>query len=235
MNYENSRLLFPNLALVKKEITERFLLVTQAIYRQHPIYRFDDDEAESKILIYPSYANPNYDGKMVRIVTKVGSYTFGLNDTLNNNMSEEILENGISTGTRSRQILQVSMTLLVQAYTEEESSDVADELAMFLLYACRKQYSSYGLVPRNVQVSETDIVNGDQTIYQTAVSSSFDVPWTLSNQTKAGVIEDTNIKVEPEKIKASEPYKEPGVDVTVTRNEIVRFNSYRGKVTIRDE
>lgn len=232
MNYANSRQLFPGLKLIKKEVNERFLEATRNIYEKHPTYTFNRKEKETKILIYPSHGNPEFDGKQPRILTKVGAYQYHLNDTLNNNFAEDIVQGNSVIGSKTKQIIRLPITIMVHAYSEEESSDIADELGSIIIYACRRYYSSCGLVPSNIQVSETDVFNRDQDIYQTVINAVFDVPWTNATY-DAITIPDFVVGFDLPKTKTD--YREPGVAVNVVDEGEVSFVTFGGKtVTIKD-
>lgn len=191
------------------------MVTTRELYQYHPVYTYRDKEEDSGILIYPSYADTERDGEQPRFIVKAGSYNYSLMDTFYNNMSKEVFKEGIVVGHEHSQIIPMTLTILVHAYAEEESSDLADELAGLIVFACRKQYSGNGLVTRGVQVSETDIFNNDQKIYQTAISVSVDVSWTTS-ASKVDMIDDiiTDIEIETEDPLYFDTYRPPGVYVS---------------------
>lgn len=208
-----SRKIFEGLGLFKKEVVERFLVVTREIYKHHPAYIFDEDESKTEILIYPSYADTDRDGKQPRLIVKAGSYNYHLMDTIYNNMSKEVKRNGSVAGYEHSQILNIPLTVLIHSYAEEESSDLADELASLVVYACRKMYSAKGLVVRGMQVSETDLFNNDQKIYQTTASISFDVPWTTSTVDLSAPIQGIELSPVIEEPLIFPTYRSPGVAV----------------------
>lgn len=209
----NSRKIFKNLGLFKKEVTERFLTVTRTIYENHPVYTYREDESESGILIYPSYANTERDGEQPRMIVKPGSYNYHLKDTLYDNMSKELTHNGAIAGYEHAQIITIPLTILIHAYAEEESSDLADEFASLVVYACRKLYSGKGLVIRGMQVSETDLFNSDQKLYQTTASITLEVPWTTSTIDTSPPIDSIVINPEKEEPLHFDTYQSPGVSV----------------------
>lgn len=209
----NVRLMFSELSLIKKEISERFLVVLRDLYKEHPVYNYTEDEADAKLLIYPSYGNPDRDGTQARMVIKVGSYNYHLMDTLNNNMSREIIKDGILVGLEHSQIITVPVTILVQAYAEEESSDLADELATLIVFACRNRFSEKGLIARGAQVSETDTFNQEQKIFQTSISCTFDIPWVTRMEDTGEPINQAELEFESEETLQIETYQSPGVSV----------------------
>lgn len=208
-----SRQIFSELALFKKEVTERFLKVTRAIYENHPVYTYSNNESETKILIYPSYSDTESDGKQPRFIIKAGAYNYHLKDTLYDNMSREVLYKGAVAGYEHSQIINIPVTILIHAYAEEEASDLADELSSLVVYACRKMYSSVGLSVRGIQVSETDIFNTEQKIYQTSASVTLDVPWTTSTVDKGPPISDVVLTPEMDEVIRFSTYRSPGVTV----------------------
>lgn len=205
------RQIFPGLKFIKKEVAERFLTVTRDIYRQHPVYEFKEDESVSNILIIPSYADTDYDGKQPKITVKAGAYNYNLMDTFNNNMSSEMVKGGRVVGYNHSQIIPLSLSVLVHAYAEEESSDLADELAGLIVYACRKNYSRAGLVIRSANVSETDMFDQKQKIYQTVIGISMDVPWGTSTQDADKIIDSIIPEMEDDEVLMFETYRQPGV------------------------
>lgn len=214
----SSRQLFPNLKLFKKEVTERFLTVTRGLYEHHPIYSYLEDESESGLLIYPSYADPEYDGKKPSFVAKTGSYNYHLQDTLFNNMSNEVKNSyGSIAGFEYSQIITVPITVLIHAYAEEESSDLADELTNLVVFACRNTYSREGLIVRGGQVSETDIFNNEQKVFQTTINFTFDVPWVTSSVDTSPPAGDVILTPDWEDPIEFDTYRSPGV--TVVKDE----------------
>jgi hypothetical protein len=210
----NERLMFEELSLIKKEVTERFLSITRDVYVHHPVYTFAEDESVAKLFIYPSYGNPDHDGKNARMVVKVGAYNYHLMDTLNNNMSKEIVIDGVVCGFEHQQTLSIPLTVLVQAYAEEESSDLADELANLVVFACRNRYRAKGLITRGVQVSETDLYDNKQKIYQTTVAITMDVPWTTRMINLEAPIENIHVGVENEETITFDTYRKPGISIS---------------------
>jgi hypothetical protein len=213
----NKRLIFPELNLFKKELTERFLTATRAIYENHPVYTYNDDDSKTGLQIYPSYGNPTDHGKQPRFIIKAGGYQKGFNDMLNNNMSGYATDStGAIVGTKYFKMISPTIVVLVHAFTEEESSDLADELADICLFACKSMYSELGLIMNGAQVSETDEYRGDKGIYQTTVQFIIDVPW--ENTKSTGDTEE--IIVNPE-IEPPDPddeisdYRPPGVGAVV--------------------
>lgn len=213
----SERLLFPGLKLFKKEVTERFLVVTREIYKNHPTYTYSDNEEESNIFIFPSYANTESDGKQPRIISRAGSYNYGLMDTMNNNMSKEVVREGSIVGYEHSQIITIPITFLIHAYAEEESSDIADEFAGLVVYACRKMYSQAGLVIRGMQISETDVFKQDQDLYQTTATVSIDVPWNASTVDKGPPIGE--VEFETEAPLHFNTYRSPGVTVFTEKKD----------------
>ena len=209
----SDRQIFKNLNLFKKTVVERFLITTREIYKHHPTYVYHDDDEETGILIYPSYADPKVDGNQPRLIVKAGSYNYHLMDTMFNNMSKEVVVRGAVAGYEHSQIITIPLTVLIHAYAEEESSDLADEFASLVVYACRKMYSSMGLVIRGIQISETDIFNSQQKVYQTTASISLDVPWSTSDVDTSKPIGSIDITPEEEEPLLFDTYRSPGVSV----------------------
>lgn len=209
----NDRLIFPKLKLFKKEVTERFLVATREIYKQHPVYLFAEEEDNSQILIYPSYANVSMPGKQPKLVIKSGAYNYGLNDTFFNNMSNEVKNaEGLISGYEHDQIINTQVVILVQAYAEEESSDLADELTSLAVYACRNMYAQVGISIRGAQVSETDAISKEEDLFQTVVTFVLDVPWGSSTTNNGPAIDDNLPELDEETI-VIDTYKSPGINV----------------------
>jgi hypothetical protein len=174
----NERLLFPDLNLFKKQVIERFITVTKEIYRNHPVYSFIEDDLESKILIYPSYANVEAPSKQPIITIKMGSYDFVLTDTFNFNMSADFRgDDNVFRGYESSKLMSTSVMVLIRAYAEEEASDLADEFASLLVFACRNMYAGVGLMIRGARVSETDEADRTQGTFQTSVVIPIEAMW----------------------------------------------------------
>lgn len=215
----SERQLFPELKLIKKEVLERFLLVLYGIYEQHPHFTYHHEENQTKIWIYPSYADSERDGVYPRMIIKAGSYGYGLMDTMNNNMSGEIYRDGVLVGLTHQQIINTTLTVLVQANYEEECSDIADELVSLVVFAMRNRFRGSGLIVRGSQVSETDLFNKEQDVYQTNVTFSFDVPWTTSMEDTGLPIDMIDPELDLEDPLEFEPYRSPGVTVVQQKRE----------------
>jgi len=209
----NNRFLFPNLSFIKKEVNERFLSLIYAIYADHPTYTYVVEEKNAGLLIYPSYADPGFDGKYPRFISKTGSYSYGLMDTFNNNMAGEVLVNGVVSGAEYKQFINTSITVLVQANTEEESSDLADELVNIVVFAMRSRFRNQGLIVRGSSVSETDLLNKEQDVFQTNVVFSFDVPWSTFEVDLNDPIDVGGIELEKDDPLIFETYRSPGAFV----------------------
>lgn len=209
----NNRVIFPQLKLFKKEITERFLVATREIYKQHPVYLYDEDESKSGILIYPSYGDVKRPGVQPKLVVKAGSYQYSLMDTFSNNMTMEAKNSaGVIAGYTKSQIIPIQLAVIAQAYAEEESSDIADELAQLVVDACRRMYSQVGIVIRGVNVSETDLVNKEESTYQTVVSISMDIPWSSTAVSNEPPIDSVDPEIDDD-FPRFETYRSPGVDI----------------------
>ena len=215
----NDRLLFPNLSLFKKEVTERFLVATREIYKRHPVYKYEDDDLESGILIYPSYGDTDYNGEKPKLVIRSGSYQLDLQDTFAQNMDHTIYDTeNQMTGFSSWKLIDNTITILVRAYAEEESADIADELGMFVVYSCKGMYGQMGIDPRMVQVSETEMSDRENNVYQTTVSIRVQVTWEFE-RTDSDYVDD--ITVEPPEIdeEVLNGYRRPGVTVFPSKNK----------------
>lgn len=209
----SERFLFPDLKFIKKEVNERFLSLLYSIYADHPTYSYITEEKDSGLLIYPSYADPGYDGKYPRFISKTGSYAYGLMDTFNNNMANEVIRDGVVSGAEYKQFINTSVTILIQANAEEESSDLADELVNIVVFAMRSRFRNQGLIVRGSSVSETDLLNKEQDVFQTNVVFSFDVPWSTFEVDLNDPITITDPELEKDDPLIFETYRSPGAYV----------------------
>lgn len=175
------RYFFDDYKPFKKVVEEQFLLAIMEVYKYHPVYKYDDDERKTNMVITPSYGNTTVDGKYPKMTTKVGSYNKELQDTLSNNFMDVVRNaNGGVIGSKRFKIITVPLTVMIHAYTEEESSEIADELSDTVLFFAQGVFSRYGLLTKGAHISETDIYQGESGIYQTVVSFTFDVPWSYT-------------------------------------------------------
>lgn len=179
---KNSRFMFPGAKQFRKVVGENFLIATRNIYKEHPYYKYEDDEQYTQIYIDLSYANKRYDGIKPSFIVKVGAYNKDLSDTLASNMSEEIVKDGRVVGYKRRKIIRLPITVIVHSYSEEECSDLSDELSDLCLVFRKHEYSKRGVVPMGAHVSETDIFDDSQGIYQTTISFTMDVPWVYQEE-----------------------------------------------------
>lgn len=174
----NNRVIFPNVTLIKKTITERLLMALHEIYKNHPTYTYSDDELQSNILIYPAYAALDAPGKKPRMIVKTGGYAFALTDTLFHNMEADAKnDQGSVAGFSYKKMMSSSAIIEVEGYAEEESSDLADELAMLSTFACRGMFGQVGIAIRGAEVSNTELKDANQNIYLTRLSVGIDFAW----------------------------------------------------------
>ena len=206
-----SRQIFPDLNLFKKETTERFLMALMEIYRKHPVYKYNDNDSKTRIQISPTYGNITHQGKNPHLLVRVGGYQFNLNDYLNNNATEEIVnDEGVVAGFKSLKLISTTISVHVRSYGEEESSDIADELAQLGVFSASFMFSQVGIDIRDVQISETQETDNNNDIYETMLQFQVIVPWEfkkLSNKPAAG----GEVEFEHEDI--INGYRRPGVYV----------------------
>ena len=207
------RQIFPELKLFKKELTERFLIALMEIYRIHPAYNYADDESESSIHISPTYADIRFEGRNPQLLIKVGAYQFNMTDMLNQNAVEEILnKEGIVAGYRYFKNISTTVTVMVRAYAEEESSDIADELSSLGIFTAHHMFAQLGVNIRDSQVSETSEVDNNNDIFETAVSFRVDVPWEFTRTSNEGS-DDLEFEFEDGHDEIINNYRRPGVYV----------------------
>lgn len=172
------RMIFPDLKLFKRETIDRFLVATREIYRIHPAYPYLDDVSQTKIHIEPTYGNVQYEGKNPQLLIKVGQYEIAFQDTLGMNIANSVQNSlGVTAGYRSLKNMSTIISIIVKAYAEEESSDLADELSLLSTYAARHMFNQVGIIVQGAAISETEEVDTAKNIYQTVVNLSVDIPW----------------------------------------------------------
>ena len=207
------RQIFPDIKLFKKELTERFLVALMEIYRIHPAYPYADDESESSIQISPTYADIRYEGRNPQLLIKVGAYQFNLTDMLNQNAVEEILNSqGVTAGYRHFKNISTTVTVIIRAFAEEESSDLADELSTLGIFTAHHMFAQMGINIRDSQVSETSEVDNNNDIFETAVSFRVDVPWEFTRSHNEAA-DDFDFEYEPGHDEIINNYRRPGVYV----------------------
>lgn len=209
----SDRQIFPDLRLFKKSVTERFLVSLREIYKNHPVYTYaDTDSANTAIHIEPTYANLTFEGRNPQMLVKVGQYEFGLQDTLGMNLNQVITNaSGVYGGFESLKNMSTMVTVVVKAYAEEESSDIADELAMLGVYAARNMFTQTGINIRGSAISETVVMDQQANLYQTIINFQVDVPWQLSTVSDAQSLDPAPTYTGPDPLAGD--YTEPGVYV----------------------
>jgi hypothetical protein len=192
------RTIFPKVALIKKTLMERFLVSLREIYRNNPAYTYADEELETGIHITPSYADLATPGKKPRLIIKPGGYAFSMTDTLSHNMSGEAKNSeGIIAGHTYKKMNSSSMTVMVDAYAEEESSDIADELAMLVAFVCRGMFGQNAIAIRGAEVSPTEVYDSAQSLYRTVVSIVFDFGWEGEVTSNGPTVLETDAELAP--------------------------------------
>lgn len=177
----SDRVIFPNMALFKREVTDRSLVALREIYRIHPAYAYNDDPSLTQIHIEPTYGNITFEGENPQLLIKVGSYEFALQDYLGMNLAgPQQNDLGVEGGFYSLKDMTTVISVTVKAYAEEESSDIADELVLLGTYAARHMFNQVGIIVQGSAVSDTEEADPSKNIYQTVVSFSVNVPWQFS-------------------------------------------------------
>lgn len=214
----DSRWLFPDMALFKREITDRILVALQTIYINHPTYTYADDDALTKIHIDPTYGNVTYEGEEPQLLVKVGQYEFALQDYLGMNLAgPQSNINGVNGGFYALKDMSTVISVTVSAYAEEESSDIADELVMLGTYAARTVFNQLGIIIMGSAVSDTQEIDASKNIFQTVVSFSANIPWQLSMTTnKPALNPDPTINLPP--VNGGD-YVAPGVYTTLLKGK----------------
>ena len=211
--------MYPRASRFRKEVGERFIIALRKVYERHPFYNYHNDPEEGNMMIELSYSNSHYDGKYPRFTIKVGSYNKDLTDMLASNMSEPVYENGILVGYKRRKIIRVPITVIVHANAEEECSDLSDELSDIVLVFDKHNFSSKGIVPVGVHVSETDLFDNEQEVYQNTVTFTVDVPWVYSETSNHKLdgfdVEGSSFDWCSQLVNTATPleYRQPGIDV----------------------
>lgn len=209
----SDRTIFPDMQLFKKTVIERFLIAARTIYANHPTYRYDEYSAlDTKIHIEPTYANQNFEGKNPRLLAKVGQYEFSLQDFLGGNLAEDVMNaDGVIGGYSSMKNMTTMITIIVRAYAEEESADLADELAHLGVFSAHHMFTQVGLNIRGSAVSETRETNNQDDTFDTMVNLTVDVPWEMKKFSgKAAAEPEPEIDIPADVI---EGYRPPGTYV----------------------
>lgn len=168
----NERLLFQHMMLPKRWVAESFVLATREIYADHPVYRYDEEDKRTEVIINPTYADTDTPGKKPKILAQGGGYDFSLNDSFGRNLSHNLTDpqTGRQVGSQSVKRVRMNMMILIQAYAEEESSDMADELAMLLSTVAHSHYASKGIIIDGVSVTETNVLSPEERSFQTVLN-----------------------------------------------------------------
>lgn len=201
----NERLLFHNMLLLKRWAAEQFTLATQIMYRDHPAYPYRDEEDETEVIILPTFSDTDFPGKKPKILSQGGGYDLSFQDTLGSNFAHEVTDGqGQVIGVKRVKQVRMSMMVLVQAYAEEESSDLADELALLVGSVGRHVYAQKGLAIYSLSVSETNVLNPEEKSFQTVLNIGFDTYISIveTSETEEGGLEidfgvDTRLTSEP--------------------------------------
>jgi hypothetical protein len=183
----------------------------RTIYTNHPTYSYNEQiPSDTKIHIEPTYAQQRFEGKNPRMLIKVGQYEFSLQDTLGGNLMSDIMNSdGVIGGYSAIKNMSVPITVVVRAYAEEESSDLADELVALGVYAAHHMFTQVGLNIRGSAVSETRETDNQTDTFDTFVNFTVDVPWQLSKFSGKGPADADAEIIVPEDVTGD--YRAPGV------------------------
>ena len=208
----NNRTIFGDMPLFKKEVTERFIIALQGIYAIHPAYPYKDNESQTKLLIGPTYANFQETSRAPQFTVRTGGYEFSLRDTLAKNMNQTIQnELGVNAGFESVKQMFFPVTVFVKSFLEEQTSDLADELASLAVYSAHHMFSQVGLNILEARVAETEETNRDKDEFQASCQFNVEVMWKF-NRTDKGPANDGEVDLDfDDEIVGS--YRSPGAYV----------------------
>lgn len=185
-----SRTIYPDLKLFKKFVNEQFLVCLREIFKKHPVYTYDIDQSNTPIHIEATYVQRNFSGKNPVILSRVGQYELDLQDMLGKNLHQHVMnDKGVYSGFSSMKDMTAAITVQVRAYSEEQSSDIADEIAMLVIYAANYMFSQVGLNIKRSAVSETSMLDNSNEIYETRVQFQGNVPWEFVKTDKEGALD----------------------------------------------
>lgn len=193
----NNRLLFPNMRLFKNDMATAFTLATQLVYGHHPTYTFNPDDGLTKIMIHPAFADVSNPGKMAKIMFRPGGYDASLNDfTGDNFIGTEVDDDGLAIGDRNSKMIQTTMTVLVQAYSELESQDLADEFAQVVVYAAKEAFANHHVHIVGAQVGETAPLKDQEGSFQTMITVQYKAYLVMSR--RYATIKTGDIEIDPD-------------------------------------
>lgn len=178
----NNRLLFPNTVLPKRYVVERLIENAMMIYADHPVYTFDANDLETNILIAPTYANTNQSDKKPKLLFQGGGYNFGRQNSLDKNFMQEITDDDNHViGKRHNKRIRMQVMVMVQAFLEEECSDMADEFAMLCGAQAAHVFSNTNVDIVDIEVSETNVLDQDNKSFQTIVTIQVESQFTIDD------------------------------------------------------
>lgn len=193
----NSRLLFPNTRLFKTDMTRNFTAATQYIYSHHPVYTFNPQDELTKIMIHPAFADVDTPGQMAKIMFRAGGYDGSLNDYIGDNLiGHETDDQGRVVGEASSKMVNSTMTILVQAYSEMESQDIADELAQLIVYGLKSVYAKHHIHINGIQVGETSPLKEQDPSFQTMITVAYSAYLVMAR--RYDTIQVGDIEIDPD-------------------------------------
>ena len=206
------RTLFPDMRLFKKQVRENAIVTLREIFRPHPFYKYEDDMSTTRIHIQPTYADVQNQSKVPRLLVKIGEYSLALQDTLGGNVAGELRNAlGVIAGYQRRVNVPTVISISVKAYAEEESSDIADEVATLAVYSGKHMFSQMGLIIEGATVSETREIDPSNDIYETIVMVRVTIPWEFRDVSDKD-LSNPDIDIEYPDIDRKE-YRAPGAYV----------------------
>jgi hypothetical protein len=178
-------------------MTRNFTAATQYIYSHHPVYKFDPNDNLTSIMIHPAFADVDAPGQMAKIMFRAGGYDGSLNDYLGDNLiGYESDETGNVIGEAHSKMLNSTMTVLVQAYSEMESQDIADELAQLMSYGLKEVYAKYHIHVTGIQVGETSPLKDTEGSFQTMITVAYSAYLVMAR--RYGTMKVVDIEIDPD-------------------------------------
>lgn len=195
---DNQRLLFPKTRLFKSDMTRNFTAATQYIYSHHPVYTFNPDDEQTSIMIHPAFADVKTPGGMAKIMFRAGGYDGSLNDYIGDNLIGHETDDatGRVVGEASSKMINSVMTVLVQAYSELESQDIADELAQLIVYGLKSVYAKFHIHINGVQIGETSPLKETEGSFQTTLMVSYSAYLVMAR--RYDTIQVGDIEIDPD-------------------------------------
>lgn len=126
---------------IEREIEKRFIIGFRQVFVNSPLFQYNDNEKESKVVITPDFPIDDYDGKVPHIVVTGIGYSSSTDTGLSDGLNADLLGQGI-INYGSEHYIRVNYSASFLCYgIYDNSRNLANELFYWVRVRARNYFS----------------------------------------------------------------------------------------------